>query len=425
MEVKSAADSVISLFHKSGYDLAYVNSIEYQHETGRGIITIDEGLLDYVDIRGNERTRSWIIKANYPLRPGEPFDTRKSERGLANIYGTGYFEQVSLDIQPIGRGAHLTINVKEKKFTRLRFGAHWDDEYQSEMFVELLDDNIFGAGIQALTHARISSRRNRYYLSLKADRLSRTLITAQTRFYFSRLRRRLFQVDGAPSGYRVEDRLGWSILVGQQIARLGAIDFEYRIEDIHTRLTLTDQERDDFLSAFAIRSTTETFNKFPYPDKGYKQDLVVDFVGKGLGGTYNEYTKIYGSVEAYWPIGNYINFHPRIAAGISTANMPDVEKFYLGGLYNFSGYRTDQLGGDKFSVANLQVRIKLPYRFYLMGNLDYGNVYDDYENIKIKDFRKGWGAAISIDSPLGPIDFGGGKAEDMPWRLYLNVGLRF
>ncbi len=424
-KVRQAADMVISAYRTGGYDLANVKDIIYNHARKSVIIEIDEGLLKYIDIRGNDRTRSWIIKANYPLRPGEPFDTRKSDQGLQNIYGTGFFDRVSLNIEPTIDGVRLTINVKEKKFTQIRFGGHWDDEYQSEMFAEFLDDNIFGAGIQALTHAMLSSRRHSYYLSFKADRLSRTLLTAKTQFYFSRLRRRLFQPDGSPDGYRVEDRLGWQIQAGQQISRLGTINFEYRLEDITTELTNTMETEDNVLSTFSINSTVETFDKFPYPNIGHRQDLSIEFSGKWLGGTLDEYTKMYSSLEAYWPIGNYINIHPKLALGVSTADLPEIEKFRIGGMYNFSGLRTEQLSGDKFFVSNFQLRFKLPYRFYFIGNFDYGNIYNDFENIKIKDFRRGWGAAISLDSPIGPCEFGYGKTGDKPYRLYLNIGLRF
>ena len=424
-DIQIAADLVISAYRKSGFDLANVRHIVYDHGSALVTVIFDECVLQSVDIRGNERTRSWIIKANYPMRPGEPFDNRKSEKGLENIYGTGFFERVTMDIQPSDKGARLTIRVKEKKFTQLRLGAHWDDEYQSEMFSELLDDNIFGAGIQARGHARLSSRRNIYFLSFKADRLSRTLLTTQTKFYFSRLRRRLFQPDGAPLGYRIEDRLGWSVLFGQQIMRLGTINFEYRLEDINTELTIGNIESDHVMSVFAIKSTVETFNKFPFPDYGHRQDMYLEFSGKWLGGTFDEYTKMYGSIEAYWPLGNYLNIHPKFSVGISTAPLPDIEKFRIGGMYDFSGFRTEQLEGDKFFVANMQLRIKLPYHFYLLGNFDYGNIYSDYDFIKIKDFRRGWGAALSLDSPFGPCSFGYGKAGDNPHRLYLNIGLRF
>jgi len=423
--IKRACDSVMSIYHNAGFDLAYWKTIDYDHQQATVRITIDEGLLRYVDIRGNERTRDWIIKANYPLRPGEPFDEKKSEKGLADIFGTGFFETVSLDIEPTISGAHLTINTKEKKFTQFRFGAHWDDEYQAEVLFDVLDDNVLGAGIEILSRARLSSRRNNFLLSLKSNRLSRTLLMAQSQVYFSRLKRRLFQGDGAPNGFRVEDRLGWSFLVGQQIARLGMIQFQYRLEDIETNLTIPNIDHNDVLSAFSLKSTVETFNKFPYPDYGHRQDITMEFTSRWLGGTYEEYTKLFGSLEGYWPMGERLTIHSKISAGISTANLPDVEKYFIGGLYNFSGYRTDQLAGDKFFLNNIQFMFRFPYRMYLIFNYDVGNVFDEFENIKFKEFRQGWGTTISIDSPFGPIDFGYGKAETTPYRLYLNVGLRF
>ena len=424
-DVKMAADSIITLYHQGGYDLAHLQSIEYRHETGLVVITIDEGRLRYVDIRGNDRTRAWIIKDNYTLRPNEPFDTRKSDKGLADIYGTGFFERVSLDIQPTTLGAHLTINVKEKKFTQMRFGGHWDDEYQAEVFAELLDDNILGAGLQALGHAHVSSRRDIFRLSLKADRLPHMLFLAHTNLYFSRLKRRLFYPDGAPNGFRVEDRFGWSVLAGQQIARLGTIHLQYRLEDIHARLTIPDRTDHAVLSAFAIKSSVETLNKFPFPDYGHRQDLTVEFTGKWLGGTFAEYTKVYGSVEAYWPVSRYVNLHPLVSAGLSTANLPEVEKYFLGGMNSFSGYRTDQISGDKYFAGGSQLRVRLPWRLYLIGTLHWGQMFDDYEEMKIRQFRTGWGALIAIDTPIGPIDFGYGKSEHRPYRLYLNVGLHF
>lgn len=424
-EVKAAADSIIGIYHQSGYDLAHLQSIEYRHETGVVIITIDEGRLKYVDIAGNDRTRAWIIKANYPLRPGEPFDTRKSERGLANIYGTGFFDRVSLDIQPSDAGAHLTINVKERKFTQLRLGGHWDDEYQAEMFAELLDDNVLGSGIEALGRAHLSSRRDKFLVSLKADRIPNMLLTARTGVYYNRLQRRLFHGDGAPNGFRVESRLGWSTALGQQIARFGTVYSEYRIEDITTELTIPATKKYSVLSAFAVRSTTETLDKYPFPESGHRQDLGVEFSGRWLGGNMTEYTKISGSLETYWPILSRINFHPKAAFGLSTAGLPDIEKYYIGGLYSFCGYRTEQASGDKFFVTNVQLRVEVFDRTYLSGLFDWGKVFDDYEDIKMRDFRTGWGWVASFDTPLGPFEFGYGKAAAKPHRWYLNLGLRF
>lgn len=423
--VKCSADSMVASLHRRGHDLASLRAIVYDHEAGIVRIIIDQGLLRAIDVYGNERTRSWYVRANFSLRKGEPFSAKKADDGLANVFGTGFFEQVGIDVEPDPAGARLNILVKEEKFTQLRVGGHWDDEYQAEMIAELLDDNVFGAGIQIASFAQISSRRHKYELSVKADRLSRTLLTARARGYFSRLMRRLFNPDGSPNDFRTEDRLGFSIEAGQQIARLGTIYSEYRIEGITTRLEAFDFEEDGILSIFAIKSNVETIDKYPFPNRGHRQNLAIEFSSNWLGSSFDEFTKAYGGIEIYWKIGNYLNLRPKITAGVSTADLPDVEKYFIGGLYNFSGYRTDQLAGDKYLMTSSQLRLKLPYRLYLIGNYDYGNVFNDYEDIRITDFLHGWGAALAIDTPIGPVDFGYGNAQHLPYRLYLNIGLRF
>jgi NTE family protein len=425
MTVKRCTDSLLNLFWHDGYDLALISSIAYDHTARTVTITIDEGWLEQINIRGNERTRGWIIKANIPLSPGEPFNRTKLEAGLNNVYGTDYFERVGTDIQAVDSGARLIINVKEKKFTQMRLGAHWHEEYKGEGFVELLDANVMGAGVELLGHGQFGTYRKKYYVSVKADRLFVTLVTAQTRLYFDRLERRLFYSDDAPFGYRIEDRLGWDITVGQQIARLGVIDMTYRIEGLDTKLTRTGATTDDILSTLTFQSTVETFNKYPYPDYGYRNDLNIVLSGTWLGGTFSDYTKVFGSSELYWKWGNYLNFHPRVSAGIATDPLPPTEKYFLGGQYRFAGLRTDQIFGDKFALINLQLRLKLPYRFYLIGSYDYGNVFNDYEDIKLNKFIHGWGASLSFASPLGPFDFGIGKARGRDVRIYVNLGLRF
>jgi len=424
-KVREAADSIISLYQKTGNDLANIHGILYDHQNRTLTVNLDEGLMERLEITGNQRTRNWVISSNFLIRSGQPFNLNKSRSGLANIFGLGLFEQVGLDVGRGDSGAVARLNVKEKKFTQLRLGAHWDDEYQTEFFAEMLDDNIFGIGLQAVTRTHFSDRRKKYSISLKIDRLSHTWITASSSLYFYRLNRRLFYSDGAPDGFRIEDRWGWTARLGQQIGRLGTVHFCYRLEDIDTKLTKTEVKDDQVFSAFSIQTTLETFDRYPYPNKGIHYLFSIEFTGKWLGGTYEEYNKIDLILESYTKIGNYFNFHPRFSFGTSTAGLPDVEKFYKGGMYNFFGYRTDQLNGDKYVMGNFQLRAKLPWRIYLIGRFDWGNVFNDYEEIKMRDFRKGYGAILSIDTPLGPFDFGYGRAEGSPDRFYLNLGLQF
>ena len=137
-KVRKATDSVLSIYQKSGNDLANIHGIQYDHHNRRLIIQIDEGLMERLEIKGNQRTRNWVIRSDFPIKSGQPISLNKSRSGLANIFGLGFFEQVGLEIRRGDSGAVAQVTVKEKKFTQLRLGAHWDDEYQAEIFTELL-----------------------------------------------------------------------------------------------------------------------------------------------------------------------------------------------------------------------------------------------------------------------------------------------
>jgi outer membrane translocation and assembly module TamA len=130
-------------------------------------------------------------------------------------------------------------------------------------------------------------------------------------------------------------------------------------------------------------------------------------------------------VEAYWQFGSVINYHPRIAIGLSRSGLPPSEKFYMGGVRSFMGLRTYQLGGDKLFHMSHELRFKLPWRFYLTGRYDLGEVFTSAEDIKADRLRHGGGAILAFDSPIGPFEFAYGWSEDDMERFYINIGLRF
>jgi outer membrane protein assembly factor BamA len=171
-------------------------------------------------------------------------------------------------------------------------------------------------------------------------------------------------------------------------------------------------------------SEVESFDRYPFTTSGKKHRFDVLFAGKLFGGEV-EYGKFSTSIEAYYPLGQYLNYHPRVAVGLSRRGLPPSEKFYLGGFDSFAGYRESELSGEKMFVLNQELRLKLPFRFYLTGQLDYGDIYASADDIKPEKFRTGFGATLSFDSPLGPFEFGYGGGTSKKDRVYFSAGFRF
>jgi len=162
----------------------------------------------------------------------------------------------------------------------------------------------------------------------------------------------------------------------------------------------------------------------PFPERGNHHYFELQFAGEFLGGDV-QYTRFFSSLETFFPIGKYFNFHPRIMFGLSGSGLPPSEKFYLGGIKSFAGFRTYELTGDKVFAFSNELRFKLPLRFYLTLRHDLGEVYEHTDQIKLRNLRSGVGAILAFDSPIGPVEFAYGVVDSDTDRIYINVGFDF
>ena len=422
--LRRGLDRIVNLYRVEGYDLADIRELEMDPDCSEITIHIDEAIVRHIDVNRGLRSRDWLLRSYFPVKIGRPFSLERASQGLSDLYGTDLFERVTFDLTPVDGAAKMTIRVKEKKFSQLRVGWHWHDEYQSEQFLELLDDNINGMGLEFLTHLQYSRDRRLYYTGLRLDRIFFTYLTARLRIFYDRLDRRLFDDDGDVTGYRDEDRWGGAFYVGQQIARLGQVTAGVRIEDVE----LLDHEAgssDKFgLRTLYLESVVESFDQYPFPITGKKHRFDLRFAGKLLGGEI-EYSRFFTSIEAYYPLTSHLNFHPKLSIGLSRRGLPPSEKFYVGGNGSFAGYRISELSGDKMFLFNQELRLKLLARFYLTGHVDFGDVYAGADDIKLGQFRHGFGVSLAFDSPAGPVVIGFGGGDSPKDRIYFSAGFSF
>lgn len=423
-DLKQAKSHIADLYARNGYDLAQVRDIKYDFDNQVITILIDEAVIRRIDIANNEVTRDWLVRSYFPLSVGEPYSTEKASQGIANIYGTDLFERVGIDLVPYDSGAVIVLGVTEKKYSQARFGWHWDDAYQSEEFLELLNDNVLGIGAEYLVHARYGTDRQHYYTQLRANRIFSTYLTARLRVFYSNLDRSLFAGEESLIGVRNEQSWGVSMLAGQQIARLGTVTGGLKLEEIRYENEVDHTKEQFGLRSIILESLVENFDQPNFPNTGNKHLLQLQFAGKYLGGEV-EFAKYFSSFETYLPFGRYLNYHPKLSIGISRKGLPPSEQFYIGGLHSFSGFRTYQLVGDKVFLFNQELRVKLPLRLYFYGRYDIGEVYQSADQIKLRNLRHGVGLSLAFDSPIGPFEFGYGIADSDVDRFYFSAGFEF
>ena len=422
--IKNGLKQIVDFYINNGYDAAYVSDLTIDEPRKVITIEIDEAVIHSIDIEDNRRSKDWLVRSYFPLIAGQPYSTKLAADGINNIYGTNLYEQVTVDLVPYRSGARVKIRVKERHYTQLRLGWHWHDEFQSEEFVEVLDDNIRGMGLEYLLHAQYADERQNYYARLKIDRIWFSYMTASITAYHNRLARKLFDDDGNVAGSRREKRTGFELSLGQQLARLGTVRGAFVFEEVRNEYNNSLLNENFGQRIIHLESQIETFDRVPFPNNGKLNLIQVRLAGKFLGGEV-EYTRFFSSLESYIPLGKYLNFHPKVSIGISRSGLPGSELFYLGGAHSFIGFRTNQLSGDKMILFNNELRLKLPLGFYAIGRYDFGEVYDYTSQVKLRNLRHGVGAFVAINSPIGPFEFGYGVANSDNDRFYINIGLKF
>ena len=424
IEFKMGLSRIEDKYHRDGYDVAYVRTTDIDFENKTITIIIDEAIVRGIDVEENSRTRDWLVRSYFPLKVGQPYTTKRAASGLDNLYGTDLFEKVLVELAPVTSGAIVKIRVKERYYTQLRLGWHWDDDYKSEQFLELLDDNIRGMGLEYLLHAQYADGRQKYLAQLKMDRIWFSYITARISAYHNLLDRSIYDGEGKEFDTRQERKTGFEISLGQQVKRFGTVRGALIFEEARTRSDVTRFEDKFNQRIVQLESVIETFDKLPFPNTGKKLQAEIRFAGEFMGGVV-EYTRFYSSLEGYFPFGKYVNFHPKASLGLSGSILPPTEQFYIGGAKSFSGYRQFEYAGDKVILFNNELRFKLPLNLYLIGRYDIGEVYVQTDQIKLRNLRHGWGSFLAFNSPIGSFELGYGVADSDNDRFYVNIGLIF
>jgi NTE family protein len=426
--LQEGLDSVIAVYHRNGYSLAHFENIRYDSASQNLEVSLNEGIISKIELSGNKRTRNWVVLRNFPLKPGKPFNSESASRGISNIYSTGLFENVVLNTHSTKEGLSpeglvLQLKVKEKKFNLVRVGAHYKDEYKTEGFLQFVDANFLGAGNEIYTHLQYGDRKQIYKLNFKADRIFKTYLTYKLDIFHQKERIDLYD-EHQRIGYYREKRTGTTFSFGQHISRLGRASVETRWEKVQIDNNVSKIQSTHNIRSLILRSLVDTFDKYPFPDKGKYHHLYFEFAGDILGGDV-VYKKAFTSLESYFPLHGRINFHPQIAIGISDGSVPLSEKFTLGGSENLYGLFAEELRGDKMLLGNLDLRFKFIHRLYWTLSYDMGNVWSKVESIKLKNLKHAFGTSLALDTPLGPLEFAYGITTDNWDKFYFKFGYDF
>ncbi|MFH1938555.1 MAG: POTRA domain-containing protein, partial [bacterium] len=120
--LKNDVDRISQLYKDKGYLLINIKDINFDEE-GKLWINISEGCLEKIVIEGNNKTKEKVITREITIKPGDLFNFDIAKKSLQKIYNLGYFEDVSMKLEPGSEEDTIVLVIKVIEKNTGKFGV--------------------------------------------------------------------------------------------------------------------------------------------------------------------------------------------------------------------------------------------------------------------------------------------------------------
>jgi outer membrane protein insertion porin family len=169
---KSVEDMTIEAA-RQGYAFASVRpraDRDYQARTVNLIYAIDDGqrvYIEQINIRGNTRTRDHVIRREFDVSEGDPYNRALINRAERRLRNLGYFKDIKLGTEPGSSPDRVIINVlvEEQSTGEFSIGGGYStaDGFLAEVSVG--ERNLLGYGLYAKASVQYGQKTSGYTLS--------------------------------------------------------------------------------------------------------------------------------------------------------------------------------------------------------------------------------------------------------------------
>lgn len=435
-------DRISQLYRDKGLILAHMEEIQFDQNTGVLLIRLAEGRIEEIKITGNEKTIDKVIRRELKVTPGELFDFNEVRKSLQDVYNLGFFEDVSMKLDP---GSEedlivLVIEVKEKSTGLLGGGGGYSSGEGLFAYASIKEANLFGRGQSIEAKLEIGARTT-YKLSFYEPWLGDTPTFLGVEVYDIFTKKSQI-IEGIDSEYEIE-RLGGKLTFGRVFRDEFKLGLELKTEEATYDLIsgqLPDDIQEGWTNSFKPILVYDTRDDRFNPTEGWFSSASIQNAGGILGGdyTYRKYDldlRTYLSTDIFdenkrddTRITSTINqgvLAMRAVGGFGDRDLPSFAKYEIGGLGTIRGYDYKEFVGDTTLIFNIE------YRFPLADNLqgvvfaDWGNAWNFGETIRFDGLKFGRGFGIRFDTFLGPISIDYGIGEDLEGKTYFSIGHAF
>ncbi len=469
-KITDTVDGLTNIAGVLGYAFVNIRPIPKRHRDERvlditfKIFEAPRVYVERIDIKGNLRTRDYVIRREFRLVEGDAFNLSKVERSKQRIQRLGFFREVEIEQLPGSREDRLVLeaNVQEEATGSLSLGAAFSSFENFIFQFELAERNFLGKGQDVRINFSISSIQTNIVLSFTEPYLWGRNISAGFDLFrsnFQQTRRSTFQTTST----------GASLRMGLPLAERTALALRYTIRQDQVTLGLfssrflLDSQGTTVTSQVGYSLIYDSLNHPFRPTNGQRAIFSQDFAGVGGNKRYLRSRLDYdGFFPLFWRFYGHLGLQASYINGLGQ-NVRISDRFFLGGpelrgfdiagvgpraaLVDENGELIDQnspLGGRAMYVGTAELFIPLGQSAKELGVqlsafVDAGSLFDlnkgvafDNEVIVGDTYKPRIAAGLGVtwDSPFGPfrIDLAFPLKKqpfDDTQTLQFNVGTSF
>ena len=402
--------------------------------------------LDRIHLGGNVVTKDYVIKREFLVKEGEPFNVKKIRRTQEKLYNLGFFSDVAIEIGETGdpNRADLICQVTEQRTGLLTMGAGYSSQDGLLGTFQITQSNFLGRGQRIDLMLEFGKRKTNYQVSFTEP----WFLGRHVLFGVS-----LYDTDRDRDYYK-ETRTGGNIRMGPHLTDILSLLFTYTYERV--RIYEAPSQYKDWVeegkkdsSSFTTYLTRDSRDNIFDASRGSRNSISLEVSGGILGGD-TDFVKTFASsswfFQTFWRFVLAVQLRYGVVSSFPpSTGVPIYERFYVGGSDTVRGYDyRDEIGpregGVTMFVSNLEYKFPIVMekrRTILQGAvfLDMGGSWrkgDMNFTIGTRDnqLKVGIGAGVRFQTPIFPIrlDWGYGlnhKPGEDKSQWYFTIGQPF
>ena len=446
-DVEKSITDISDRVASEGYPFAKVTprgDRDFANRTIGVTYLVDQGPKAYVqriEIRGNTRTRDYVIRREFDISEGDPFNQTLIRKAKARLEKLGYFSSVNISTEPGSEPDRviIVVDVKDQPTGEFSIGGGYSTDQGATVEAGITERNFLGRGQFIRVAAGGGTDSKSYQLSFTEPYFLGYRLAAG--FDVSRIQNNHFsQYDYTQNNFTLRFAAPITDSLSAGIAySFTRTTYSTIANDISA--TYNDALNQSHTVSSGIFSLTyDTIDDHKLPREGLYIKGSTEFAG--LGGD-ADYLKLTGRADYYHPLIELADVIGQLSVGAghlfkTNGNVNVFDQFFVGG-ETIRGFNTrgvgprafctsgaacntghsynDPLGGTTYLNATAEVNFPMPVIpedigirgavFADAGTL-YGSAIDTHGDSVVGDsmqWRASVGASIIWASPFGPLRF--------------------